>query len=67
MKELSEHRKKYLEEGFQEGMSWTNYGEWHIDHIKPVCSFDKETHPSVVNNLQPLWAKDNFSKGKKIL
>jgi len=62
--------KKHLEERFQEGMSWVNYGEWHIDHIKPVCSFDKETHPSVVNNLnnlQPLWAKDNFFKGKKIL
>jgi hypothetical protein len=56
MKELSEHRKKYLKE-YREKKQGKN-------------SFDKETHPSVVNNLnnlQPLWAKDNFSKGKKIL
>jgi len=40
-------------------MSWDNYGEWHVDHIKPLISFDKNTHPSIVNalsNLQPLWA-----------
>ena len=44
---------------FTDGMSWDNYGEWHIDHIKTVISFDKGTHPSIVNalnNLQPLWA-----------
>jgi len=40
-------------------MNWNNYGEWHIDHIKPVISFDKNTPPSVVNaleNIRPLWA-----------
>lgn len=44
---------------FTEGMSWDNHGEWHIDHIKRVCEFDKDTHPSIVNalsNLRPLWA-----------
>lgn len=44
---------------FTDGMSWSNYGEWHIDHIKAVYKFDKDTHPSIVNalsNLQPLWA-----------
>ena len=44
---------------FTDGMSWDNYGEWHIDHIKRVSEFDKETHPSIVNalsNLRPLWA-----------
>jgi len=51
-------------------MSWENRGEWHIDHIKPVSSFDKSEKMSVVNsldNLQPLWAKDNLSKGSKII
>lgn len=50
---------------FSEGMSWKNHGQWHIDHIKPVSSFDKDTHPSIVNalsNLQPLWAVDNHKK-----
>ena len=51
--------KNHLESLFTEGMSWDNHGEWHIDHIKPVSKFDKDTHPSIVNalsNLQPLWA-----------
>lgn len=51
--------KLHIEELFTEGMSWDNYGEWHIDHIKQIISFDKHTHPSVVNalsNLRPLWA-----------
>ena len=53
---------------FTDGMSWDNWGEWHIDHIKPVSSFDKNTPISLVNsldNLQPLWAKDNLSKSNK--
>ena len=44
---------------FTEGMSWGNYGEWHIDHIVRVSEFDSTTPPSVVNslsNLRPLWA-----------
>lgn len=51
--------KQHLESLFTEGMFWQNYGEWHIDHIKPVSSFDKTTPISIVNslsNLQPLWA-----------
>jgi hypothetical protein len=54
-----------IESKFLDGMTWDNWGEWHIDHIIPVSKFDKDTHPSVVNslsNLQPLWAKDNFIK-----
>lgn len=57
--------KLHMESLFTEGMTWDNHGEWHIDHIKPLSSFNKETHPSVVNalsNLQPLWAKDNRDK-----
>jgi len=59
-----------MESKFTEGMSWKNHGEWHIDHIKPVSVFisEGETDPKVINaldNLQPLWAKDNLSKGAK--
>ena len=62
--------KEHIESIFTEGMSWDNHGEWHIDHIIPVSSFDKSEKMSVVNsldNLQPLWAKDNLSKGSKII
>lgn len=59
--------KTYLESLFQPGMSWENYGEWHIDHIKPLASFnllDEKEFCKAANykNLQPLWAFDNFSK-----
>ena len=58
---------KHIESKFTEGMSWENYGEWHIDHIRPCASFDlsnEEQQKSCFNwsNLQPLWAKDNHRK-----
>lgn len=64
----------YLETLFKPGMTWENYGVhgWHIDHIKPCASFDL-TDPEQqkqcfhYTNLQPLWAKDNLSKGAKIM
>jgi hypothetical protein len=60
--------KKHIESLFTEGMSWDNHGEWHIDHIKPISSFDPDTDVSIVNdldNLQPLWANDNLTKSNK--
>lgn len=67
-----EYAKKHLEGKFLPGMSWDNYGEWHIDHIKPLASFDL-TNPEEqrkafhYTNIQPLWAEDNLKKGAKIL
>ena len=62
----------HLESQFQEGMSWNNYGKWHIDHIIPIDHFIKsgERNPAVINaleNLQPLWAQDNLSKGNRLI
>jgi hypothetical protein len=62
--------KETIESKFIEGMSWENYGEWHIDHIRPISSFDKNESPMVINsldNLQPLWAIDNLKKGGKLI
>jgi len=64
----AEDLKKHIESLFLEGMSWENWGEWQIDHIKPISSFDKTTDTKIVNNLnnlQPLWASDNIRKGNK--
>ena len=61
----SEDLKKHMESLFLDGMSWENWGEWQIDHIKPVSSFTKEDDPKMVNgltNLQPLWKRDNIKK-----
>jgi hypothetical protein len=62
--------REHFEQKFEPGMSWQNHGEWHIDHIRPLASFDltdsKEREKAGhYTNLQPLWAKDNLSKGCK--
>jgi len=62
--------KDYLGNKFTKDMTWTNYGKWHIDHIRPCCSFDlskaREQYKCFnYTNLQPLWAKDNLKKGVK--
>jgi hypothetical protein len=62
--------KEHIEKQFVNGMCWENWGEWHIDHIKPVSSFDKSEKISIINsldNLQPLWALDNLKKSNKLL
>lgn len=68
-----EECKTYLESLFKEGMSWNNYGYrgWHIDHIIPCSAFDltkieEQRKCFHYTNLQPLWAKDNLSKGDKL-
>lgn len=63
--------KKYLEAKFHPGMTWENYGEWHIDHIRPLASFDLSDQIQFLmacnfKNLQPLWAIQNFSKSDRI-
>jgi hypothetical protein len=58
--------KTHLESLFTENMSWDNHGEWHVDHIKDVSSFDINTHPSIVNslsNLRPMWATSRVING----
>lgn len=61
--------KRYIENQFTEGMTWKNYGEWHIDHIIPLSSGkNKEDIEKLCHykNLQPLWAIDNLKKGCKL-
>lgn len=65
--------KKHLEKRFKEGMTWENYGTWHIDHKIPISvfNFTKPEHRDfkkcwALSNLQPMWAHDNISKGNKL-
>jgi len=60
---------EYLESQFSEGMTWENWSlnGWHIDHIRPISSFDLSDPAQVkecfhYSNLQPLWAIDNLKK-----
>ena len=70
--------KNHLESQFYsrsktgEEMTWGNYGRkgWHIDHIKPLSSFNLEDRFELLQachytNLQPLWAEDNLAKGDR--
>lgn len=63
----------HLETKFTDGMTWDNYGEWHVDHIKPISSYiileigdDEFMKCWSLNNLQPLWGKENISKSNKL-
>lgn len=63
-----------LESKFQPDMNWDNWASdgWHIDHIKPLASFDLTDREQLLiachyTNLQPLWAKDNIAKSDKII
>ena len=62
----------HLEKKFKPGMSWGNYGDWHIDHERPVASFEFNSPDDPefkkcfsLNNLQPLWATENMAKGAR--
>lgn len=61
--------KKHLESMFTDGMSWENYGEWHVDHKIPLASAKTEEDVARLchyTNLQPLWAEDNLRKGARL-
>lgn len=67
-----EELQAHLEKQFKPGMTWDNYGSWHIDHIKPLASFDLSNSDELkiatnYQNLQPLWAIDNLRKGAKLV
>ena len=66
--------KLHLEKQFTNGMSWENYGEWHIDHILPISSFNIQDYNDEyfqkcwsLENLQPMWAVENIKKSNKII
>lgn len=66
--ELMEH----LERQFSGGMTWGNYGSWHVDHIQPLAAFTYSSPDDpefkacwALTNLRPLWASDNIRKRDK--
>ena len=67
--------RKHLETQFKDGMSWDNYGRngWNIDHKIPVSLFNITSAKCkgfkacwALENLQPMWEKDNLEKSNKI-
>jgi len=65
---------EHIESKFTEGMSWENYGEFHIDHIIPISSFNIQEIGDnefmrcwSLENLQPMWGEENIRKSNKII
>ncbi len=61
--------RNHIESMFKDGMSWDNYGSWHIDHIVPLSIAKSEEDLVALcfyKNLQPMWAKENILKGNSI-
>lgn len=62
--------KEYIERKFKKGMTWDNYGKWHLDHIYPISkatSYEMALELNHYTNFQPLWAFDNISKNDKVV
>ncbi len=63
--------RNWLENRFKSGMSWGNYGQWHIDHIIPCAVFDLSKPEERkkcfhFSNLQPLWDWENHAKNRYV-
>ena len=61
--------RRHIERQFTAGMSWSNWSDWHIDHIVPVTAFrftnyeDPEFRACwALTNLRPLWKEQNRQK-----
>lgn len=68
-----EDLRRHIEKQFCKGMSWGNYGEWHIDHIVPLSSFEISSwdDPELkaawdLTNLRPIWSKENLQKSARL-
>lgn len=70
-RELAAH----LESLWKPGMDWSNYGwgngKWQLDHIRPICSFDRTSREGLkaafhFSNTQPLWHEENMEKAASI-
>jgi hypothetical protein len=63
----------HLQKQFTDGMSWDNYGKWHIDHIIPISAFHFSGPEDIdfkrcwsLSNLRPMWGVENMKKGAKL-
>lgn len=62
--------RNHIEELFTEGMTWDNYGKWHLDHIRPCASFDltdiiQQHFCFNYRNTQPMWGRENIQKSAR--
>ena len=59
--------REFIYNSLKENMTLENYGEWELDHIKPVSKFNFDNRNELFEcfnyiNLQPLWKIENRKK-----
>ncbi|SIP86097.1 Putative HNH endonuclease [Pacmanvirus A23] len=64
--------RAWLESKFTPGMTWSNYGKWHIDHRIPCAAFNlidpiEQRVCFHYSNLQPMWARENIIKSDNLI
>jgi hypothetical protein len=60
----------YIQSTFSDGMTFENYGQWHLDHIIPISqakTYEDAIKLNHYTNFQALWAIDNLRKYNKII
>ena len=70
----------HLEQQFEPGMTWDNYGSgpntWQIDHITPIKypgaaggepTIEEVSERLHWTNCQPMWTSDNIAKGNRFI
>lgn len=62
---------RYIEAKFEEGMNFDNLGEWEVDHIRPLASFDltddkQRAEACHYTNTRPRWKRDNRGSVAKV-
>lgn len=58
--------REHIAAQFRPGMSWDHYGQWEVDHIRPLSaarSLGELVEFGHYGNLQPLWRRENLQKG----
>ena len=74
LKYTPEELINHLENQFKDGMTWDNYGEWHVDHklaisLHNIQEIGDEEFMKCwsLSNLQPMWGEENIRKSNKII
>ena len=65
-----DYLKIYISKLLRNDMTFTNYGEWELDHIFPISKINYLDNNEIkkyfqYKNLQPLWKTENRHKYNK--
>jgi hypothetical protein len=57
----------HISSQFREGMVWETHGEWHLDHVVPLCRFvlPREMFSAFhYTNIRPVWSDEHRLKSR---